>query len=514
MSASGELSNRRIVPRWRSFQDAIAVGELAPSIPCLSKGVPGEEFIRQKERDWLENRELGFATDLVCAAHVLGTTSVAKEAAEFVLERADKASSLSVDLARQLLGFQEIVWASASEPQNYRTGVYQRIRQLKKRRIDEPRNAFVWADLARLYVLLGLSDPAEKSIRTALALAPFDRFIVRVATRFFLHSSDPDRALRLLRRNERTKLDPWLMAAELAVSSVVEKVPKFGALAKQFLASKDVPSFHCSELASALGSIEMWSGNDRKACKLFVQSLVMPTENALAQGVWASKTLGLAPIDEKHFKLTNAFEAHTLSTFMHENWEHSFEFCKQWANDEAFSARPYVFGSSLASSLVDRYEEAETLAAEGLLTNPGHFGLLNNIAFAQIEQGKVPEAANTLVGINPETCSTQTARVCLMATQGLICYRSGQPSVGAELYRKAIFEAVKLKLFDFKARAMLYFAREKSIYNDPDADQLFELGYQEAVKLSRSDLIWLAKKIRGQILEQKLKRKANGRLGD
>src|SRR6185295_6008504 len=97
------------------------------------------------------------------------------------------------------------------------------IKALKQRRIAEPRNAFVWSDLARLYVLVGLRDQAERAMQVALSLAPFDRFIVRSAARFFLHSSNPDRSLQILRRNERTKLDPWLMAAELAFSSVVNK---------------------------------------------------------------------------------------------------------------------------------------------------------------------------------------------------------------------------------------------------------------------------------------------------
>src|SRR5439155_22265534 len=94
-----------------------------------------------------------------------------------------------------------------------------RIRVLRQRSIAEPRNAFVWVDLALLYTTLGLRDQAARAIRIALALAPEDRFVLRCASRFLVHIGDAERAHHILKRSEATPYDPWLMAAEFAVSS-------------------------------------------------------------------------------------------------------------------------------------------------------------------------------------------------------------------------------------------------------------------------------------------------------
>src|SRR5262249_9089606 len=153
-------------------------------------------------------------------------------------------------------------------------------RVLKAQRLSQPRNAFVWIDLARLYVLLGQSKPAEQAIKIALALAPYDRFILRSASRFYLHTSDAEKGLALLRTNARTPEDPCLIAAELAVSTVLEKTPKFVTGAQNILNNGAAAPFHTSELACALGGLEMAAGKSRKANKLFETSLRAPTENA------------------------------------------------------------------------------------------------------------------------------------------------------------------------------------------------------------------------------------------
>src|ERR1035437_9224895 len=187
MATTVESSNRRIVPRWRSFRDALATRELDPTAIAESKGIGGEEFLRQREHEWLENKELPFATDLVGAACVLGDSEIAKEAADFILEKGSQAGALAQKLARFVLRIPEppdIIRPSVSD---WKIVAQNQIRNLKGRSRTEPRNAFVWTDLARLYVQLALTKPAERAIRVALALAPADRFVLRSAARFYLH---------------------------------------------------------------------------------------------------------------------------------------------------------------------------------------------------------------------------------------------------------------------------------------------------------------------------------------
>jgi hypothetical protein len=58
-------------------------------------------------------------------------------------------------------------------------------------------------------------------------LAPNHRFALRSAARFFLHVGKPDDAQTILRRSEATRRDPWLMAAEIAVSTVADRTPRW-----------------------------------------------------------------------------------------------------------------------------------------------------------------------------------------------------------------------------------------------------------------------------------------------
>ena len=93
MAATNEIGIRRVVPRWRNFRVTLDSGELGAAVPSDARGLGGEEFLRQREHEWLEHRSLLFATDLVATSHVLGNSSIAKDAANFVLEDNSNASS-------------------------------------------------------------------------------------------------------------------------------------------------------------------------------------------------------------------------------------------------------------------------------------------------------------------------------------------------------------------------------------------------------------------------------------
>ena len=501
MAATNENNVRRVVPRLRSFSEALRIGELDPARTNTDSKLGGEEFLRQREREWMANKSILFATDLVAASHVLGASDIAKQAAEYILESPSGSLPIARRLAASLLGITEVDVGNirSASPAEARAT----IKQLKQRRLSEPRNAYVWADLAKLYVTTGLLEPAHRAMRIALALAPYDRFVIRNAVRIFLHSGEKDRALTLLRRNERTKLDPWLMAAELAVSAIMEKGPKFGKDAEAIIAANDFGPFHMSELASALASTELWNGKAKRSQRLFAQSLIEPTENALAQGVWAAKSVNLPPIPEDAFSHQPAPEAHALFAHAEQDWQKAFDYSKDWARYESFSARPYLFASSIASSFLDHPDEGVSLAEEGLLTNPGHGGLINNQAFCLVLSGKPAEARKVLQAVDAKNISASAA-ICLVATEGLIEYRTGSPESGRILYKNAIQAATRQKLDALRIRAMLYFAREELMFSAPGAESFFEKTQGEALRSGARDLVALAALIKEQIQKSKI----------
>jgi len=487
MAANNENADRRVVPRWRSFSDALASHELAASTVARAPSIDGTAFLREKEKSWQNNRALPFAIDLVSAATVLGPSKSAEEAATFILETAAPNSETARTLARGILNLKPV----NPEPTarfSSEANIFRAVSTLKARRLTQARNAFVWADLARLYVLLGQNDAAKKALRVAIGLAPTERFLVRAATRFLLHINDVERALKFIRSNPRTPSDPWLVAAELAVSSVAKTSPKFAKLGQQLFQDRSFHPFHTSELGSALGSLEMFEGRDRKANKLFRQSLVAPTDNALAQIVWASKRTGLGDVvDPQLLEAPLVAEARAFDSYNHLLWPETVASAESWAEDEAFSARPRLLASAVATTFLGDGERGEKIARDGLLTNPGHPGLVNNIAFALIESGKPQEGLCELDSFNKEIITTSEA-ICIMATAGLAFFRLGNPEEGRIQYESAIQAAARYHSDSLRILARLYLAREEVRCGSEGARRKFKTAVAEANKMKTTNL--------------------------
>jgi tetratricopeptide (TPR) repeat protein len=491
-----ENSKRRLVPRWHSFADAIATGELDPHGIQTAKQLDVSEFITEKARQWETNKTLLFATDFVGAAYVLGALAPARQAAEFILAPESGASPLAKKIASSVLGIPAP--PTGLETDRRAPDHRSRIHVLRQRSIAEPRNAFVWVDLALLYTTLGMREQAARVIHIALALAPQDRFVLRCASRFLVHIGDPERAHDILRRSVATPADPWLLAAELAVSSILDKSSRFTKPAQQLLAGNNVPPLHLSELAGALASAELWSGNSRRAGKLFNQSLIQPTENALAQGVWASRDVSIEQMGKVLQAQPNANEAQTLSTFWAGRWTDSVAFSVKWAQDEPFSTRPFLHGSFLASSALENPSEGERIARLGLRVNPHDPGLLNNLAFSLVGQGKPTEAKEAIREV-PFEHAPEHAKICLLATRGLIEYRLGRPAEGKQLYQEAISKAAKLNLVPLKARAMLYLAREEALSTQANFEAVLKDAIREISRINNPELHHLSAMIENAI---------------
>jgi tetratricopeptide (TPR) repeat protein len=501
MAATTENADRRMVPRWRTFRDALTAGELGSSERLKTQKIEGAIFFEEKLQQWRSNRELPFAVDLVGASHVLGGTDQIRDAAEFILE--SQASSLAAQrIARAALGIREDEPPSPSA--GSREEYFQQVQKLKARRIEQKRNAFVWTDLARLYVVLGQRDAAQRTMKVALALAPTNRFVLRCATRLLLHSCKREEALRLLRANPRTLFDPWLLAAETAVSSVNEKAPKFFKQSQQALANRNILPFHKSELAAALGSVEMFDGNNRKANKMFINALAAPTDNVLAQVVWASRRTGLGEIDAQLLQMPKASEANAFDADNHAQWADVVGHALTWANDEAFSSRPRLLASATAASLLDRPELGEQIAKDGLSTDPTNPGLINNAAFAMIMQGKVTDAVLLLNKASKREFGSQDM-ICLLATTGLAYYRSGNAIEGRRHYELAIDAATRAHANLLRVRAKLYLGRELVLQGDPEGLAAFREAAEEAQKFKNTNLPHLAKHLEKNVIDALLK---------
>jgi hypothetical protein len=89
----------------------------------------------------------------------------------------------------------------------------------------------------------------------ALRLAPDDRFILRSAARLLVHVGDSDGALEVLRHSDRTKIDPWLSAAEISIASTADRPSRFAKSAAHIVTGDRFPARQTTELASALATL-------------------------------------------------------------------------------------------------------------------------------------------------------------------------------------------------------------------------------------------------------------------
>ena len=277
----------------------------------------------------------------------------------------------------------------------------------------------------------------------ALELAKDNRFVLRSASRLWISLDDPERAHDVLLRTDRTRYDPWLLSAEMAIGNIVNKRSRFLNDARRMFTLGQISPSHLSELASAIAMLELGYGRNRRARRWFEKSLEQPTENSVAQFAWASRNRGIV-LDLEDAYPPNTFEADAWNNFQARQWEDSVEQCKFWYFDQPFSSRPCILGSYVSSIALDDNSTSEWFAARGLVADPSNFMLLNNLAFARIHLGDMKGAREVLSKINRSQLSDHE-RLVFQATQGLFAFRNGDVEEGRKLYSQARSQAKSRK---------------------------------------------------------------------
>lgn len=450
-----------MIPRWRDARTTGALGELDSATQGEARNLGGEDFFEEKIDLWNQQHGLGFAADLVGSALVLGRFEEADEAAKFIVAKKDKASAAMFAIASRVLDFEKAVpFENKLSPSQQRPLLISTIQESRTKLREDPRNAIAWTDLARAYTSLGADEKANRAMHMAISLAGSNRFVLRSASRLAIHVKDRDRAHDLLRRNPATPDDPWLLASEIAAADLSGRTSRFVKRGRQIISSGEFEPFHLTELATAIASLELKSGNSKAARKLFQTALTKPTENSLAQIEWASERLSGLVINQDKFKIPYSHEARALYSHSAADWSTAVAESESWLSDEPFSSRPAVLGSFIAAEHLENFERSERICRDGLIASPTDTTLLNNLAFALANQGNIEEAQRTLDMISLSGVPLAT-EVCRNATQGFIAFRSGDYLRGRESYEKAIMKANAGNLVSFQIRAAVHYAREE-----------------------------------------------------
>lgn len=455
------LDKRQVIPRWRSPADAAHAGEQA--------GYLHSAHPRSLPRRW----EVLLAPDL---DHEDAHEAV--ERAEFAyLLRGDDHGAMQdarTEGVRRLWQDAAGIAIQPSAPlelgDNWRQHDQQTVRSLRASLKVHPGQPLLWAELSRAYVMLGEDERAAKSMDCALQLAGSNTYITRSAARLFMHVDAMDKALAIVRRHPNVRRDPRLLCAEVALSSVMGMSSLHAKLAAHVLKDSKYRPAHTTDLAAALATVELENGKHRQARQLFEQSFNGLSENALAQAQWASERDSKIVIPLEAWRTPASHEAIALASRARKDWDEVLTATEHWLADERFAIRPAMVGS-FALFTDEQCVRSERLATACLQTNPGHIGLLNNRAVARAYLGRLEDALEDIQGAVQLGGKDDPY---LIATLGLVAYRSGHVALGAQCYGTATAQFVKQKDRPTLALAILFWIRELARSGSPHAAEDFQ----------------------------------------
>jgi len=484
MNVNDDYKKRQIIPRWYPFNYAFHLGEIIPkNKPQVSIWTP--RSYKLKEQEWLFCKKLPYAIDFVGTALVANDYSNvnAVEASKFILRNSKRVSVLSKQVAEKFLQIPD----STPDFDLSNQKVYRKkISLLRKYVHAYPQNAIAWVDMAFYYAVLGYNDKANYCITVALNLAPENRFVLRSATRFYLHMKNPEKALFFLQNAELTRYDSWLLASEISVSKAFDLRTSNIKIAKNLLNKSNEPPKDLGELFGTIGTLEAMNGKNKIAKRLFKSALIDPNENTVAQAEWISGSIGFNININRNIEA--AFEANSRYFFKTKEYRTSLEATLKWLRYQPFSSFPVQLATYIAGVCLNDFQEVLHIVKEDApLLLDKDFVIKNNYIFSLASLDKIEEAEEQFASINYINLK-EREKATYHATKGLIKFRKGQIMEGRRLYSEAIERFEKLKSERGITLAKYYLTREeKRIGND--VKEMIDQVIRLAKKLGLNELL-------------------------
>ncbi len=484
MSINFEYNNRQIIPRFHPFRIAYYLGEIGNDQVKI-KGINVKDIdialYKKKESEWINRKNLLTAIDFVGTALILNDLDNKNVhiAAELILKNKKTLSKLAIEIAESYLGIKnKSIECQFDIPKKKDLSLfYNKISLLKSYVQKYPINPIPWVDLAYFYLILGQFNKAEHCIKIALSINSENRFILRSASRLYLHLGQPDLSLYILRNSDLIQRDPWLIASEVSIAEAFELKPKYIKCGKNLIRYGNNSSKNMAELLGTLATLEFTNGAIKKSKNLLKDALIDPNENTLAQANWLSSKIG-AFLDLKQYTVPCLYEANSWSHYLNGEFKKSLENAKKWQYFQPFSSRASIFSSYIASVCTQNDNEAINLIKIALVSTPNDPLLLNNYAFSLANLNKAKEAKSIIDTINLDYLSPQK-KATILATKGLISFRLKKIDEGRNLYKKAIDIFKRIENKNALALAYLFFGREESIVKSKDRDKY--LGYANSL---------------------------------
>lgn len=333
-----------------------------------------------------------------------------------------------------------------------------------------PRQPLLWSELARAHIVLGEDAKARRAMACAVQLASRSAYIRRSASRMYLHLHDVPRALRVVREHPNFGGDPRMLSAEIAIASCSNMPLRHVKAGMKMLDDHNLKPSYLSELAAALATVELEYGKHRSSRALFARSLKEPSENTVAQVQWAVERDSHIVVPFEAWQVPRPHEAKALAARLAGDWDGVLDATELWLQDEPYATRPAMIGS-FVSFTEGQFRRSERLASQALLSNPDATVLRNNRAVVRAYLGDLAGAWDDVRRSMGREADTHPY---LLATMGLIAYRSGDPELGAQGYRAAMAHFVKQKNVPSVVLASLFWLRELHRAQDPSAPAILQ----------------------------------------
>lgn len=455
--------DRKVIPRWRRL-DQTSSPELASAKGTFEHSCLAEAEFLKAEAAWDAEKNLKTAMEVVAGGAVwMGRPSVA-EAGKFLRESKDahpRVHELSQRIMLRANGKSDLnlkerqidLFDTREVTADHRL----EIAKTRTRLRTFPGNPIAHVDLARAYVSEGHTYKAQFHFDIALSLAPQNRFVVRSASRFYVHIGDFERALDVF--NGCSFGDPWIDAARVAIADQIGGMKKVQIKQIRRSLDADLSPEQLTELNASLATLELGSGSTRRAKRLFQASASGANDNTVAQIRWADEQLSIE-FDPTLLSVERSYEARAVDAEIKEDWENVVNECRSWLIDEPFSLRPVFMAGFVASEFLGKFDAALEFARAGLHFRRNDAGLLNNAAYALAALGKFKDADDELARAKIYVPGSRSLHV-VTATAGFIEFRRRNFALGRELYHQAFDGARKLKDEKLQQQVWLHWMREE-----------------------------------------------------
>jgi tetratricopeptide (TPR) repeat protein len=470
--------DRRLVPRLRTFAQTVVAGELGSLRAPKPTRLRSSDF-DEKLAEWKDDPSLGLAVDLMSSAVILGRPQDAEQIAWWTLLQKDALAPSIVVLAESCASpeFTEVRWRREAliTAENLLRRARSSIRSVGA-------DAMILVDMSYAYLVLGKRDSAERAIKAALGLAPDSRVVLRAAARVWDHLERPEVARGILLRSERSRHDPWLIAAEVALASRADRSPRLFKRGVELLGTGKFAPSHISELSGAIGTQLLLEGKKAKALSHFRSSLTNPTENAIAQAGWAQRRKLELEFDLEQWASRRPNEARAWAALTDGQWEVGISAVVGWLHDEPFSVRASRVGVFMAS-IVDDHDHQFDFAARAMQANSDLKICANNLAYAEINNGHLEKAERLLNRSRNLKEIDPGDEIAITATRGMLSMRRNRLEEGRIYYAAAIHAAKSAKSHKTAAWAAAFRAREERRIGSSEAPKAVQEFMELAIKL-------------------------------